>query len=317
MDYRELGKTGLRVSVLGFGASPLGNVFDDVSPAEGERAVHTAIDCGVNLFDVSPYYGRTLAEERLGAALVGRRDRVVLSTKCGRYDADLFDFSGPRITASIDESLRRLRTDHIDLLQAHDIEFGDRRQILEETIPAMRRIQAAGKARFIGITGLPLRMLADVAERGGVDVVLSYCRYNLMVRDMDRVLTPVARNHCIGLINASPLHMRILTEEGPPPWHPAPAEVRGAGARVVAICRAHGVHPAVVALRFCLDNPNVASTLVGMSNVAQVEDNLAAMNYRIDPSLLKEIDAAIAPVRDCIWSSGRPENNDQGRAIAG
>lgn len=310
MEYRELGKTGLRVSVLGFGASPLGNVFDDVSPAQGERAVRAAIDRGINLFDVSPYYGRTLAEERLGAALAGRRDEVVLSTKCGRYDSDSFDFSAARITASIDESLRRLRTDHVDLLQAHDIEFGYRRQILEETIPAMRRIQASGKARFIGVTGFPLKMLRDVASQGQVDVVLSYCRYNLLVRDMDRLLTPVAQQHGIGLINASPLHMRILTEEGAPPWHPAPPAVRQAGARVVAICRAHGIHPAVVALRFCLDNSCVASTLVGMSSVAQLEQNLLALDYRIDPSLLEEIDATVVPLRDCTWSSGRPENND-------
>lgn len=310
MEYRELGKTGLRVSVLGFGASPLGNVFDDVSPAEGERAVHAAIDRGINLFDVSPYYGKTLAEERLGIALLGRRGNVVLSTKCGRYDTDGFDFSAARISASIDQSLRRLRTDHVDLLQAHDIEFGDRNQILEETIPAMRRIQAAGKARFIGVTGLPLKMLADVVERGGVDVMLSYCRYNLLVRDLNRVLAPVAKEHGIGLINASPLHMRILTDEGAPPWHPAPAVVREAGARVVAICHAHGVDPAIVALRFCLDNPYVASTLVGMSSVAQLEVNLQAMDYEIESALLKEIDAAVAPVCDWIWPSGRPENND-------
>jgi L-galactose dehydrogenase len=310
LEYRELGKTGVRVSVLGFGASPLGNVFDDVSPAQGERAVHAAIDRGINLFDVSPYYGRTLAEERLGAALVGRREKVVLSTKCGRYDNDCFDFSAARVTASIDESLERLRTDYVDLLQAHDIEFGDRRQILEETIPALRRIQAAGKARFIGITGLPLKMLADLGERGGVDVILSYCRYNLLVRDLNRVLAPVAKKHNIGLINASPLHMRILTEEGPPPWHPASAAVREAGSRVVAICRAHGIDPAVFAVRFCLDNPCVASTLVGMSSIAQLETNLQAMDYRIDPVLLEEVDAVVAPVRDWIWSSGRAENND-------
>jgi L-galactose dehydrogenase len=310
LEYRELGRTGIRVSVLGFGASPLGNVFDQVSPVEGQRAVHGAIDHGINIFDVSPYYGYTLAEERLGAALEGRRDSVVLATKCGRYGADSFDFSAARITAGIDESLRRLRTDHVDLLQAHDIEFGDRGQILEETIPALRRIQAAGKARFIGVTGFPLKMLADAAVRGGVDVMLSYCRYNLLVRDMDRVLTPVAREYGIGLINASPLHMRILTDEGAPLWHPAPVVVREAGARVVALCRARGVDPAIFSLRFCLDNAAAATTLIGMSHVLELEGNLKAIDYRIDPALLDEVNAVIAPVRDLTWSSGRPENND-------
>ena len=131
LKYRELGKTGLRVSVLGFGASPLGNVFDDVPASQAERAVHAAIDRGINFFDVSPYYGATLAEHRLGAALEGRRKEVVLSTKCGRYGADTFDFSAARVAAGAAESLRRLRTDYVDLLMAHDIEFADRNQILE------------------------------------------------------------------------------------------------------------------------------------------------------------------------------------------
>jgi L-galactose dehydrogenase len=119
MRYRHLGDTSLKVSVLGFGASPLGDVFGTTDPSEGFRAVHLAIDEGINLFDVSPYYGLTLAEERLGMALAGRRNEVVLATKCGRYGESEFDFSAGRITKSLEESLRRLRTDYVDLFQAH------------------------------------------------------------------------------------------------------------------------------------------------------------------------------------------------------
>src|SRR5271170_5468300 len=138
MEYATLGRTSLRVSKLGFGASPLGNEFGEVDPAEGERAVHCAIDLGINYFDVAPYYGRGLAETRLGAALVGRRDRVILATKCGRYDVAQFDFSAARIRRSIEESLQRLRTDYLDVFLAHDIEFVEARQIIEEAIPTMR-----------------------------------------------------------------------------------------------------------------------------------------------------------------------------------
>src|SRR3954452_9784495 len=137
MRYRNLGSTGVSLSVLGFGASPFGDVFYVTAPKEAEYAVHLAIDQGVNFFDVAPYYGHTLAEERLGKALTSKRGRVFLATKCGRYGADAFDFSARRIEASIDESLPRLRTDHVDLLQAHDVEFGDIRQIIEETVPAL------------------------------------------------------------------------------------------------------------------------------------------------------------------------------------
>ncbi|MBV8864806.1 MAG: aldo/keto reductase, partial [Acidobacteriaceae bacterium] len=175
MRFRKLGQTGISISVIGFGASPLGNVFDSADPAEAERSVHGAIDCGINLFDVSPYYGRTLAEHRLGKALQGKRDSVFLATKCGRYDTDSFDFSARRVKASIDESLTRLRTDYVDLLQAHDVEFGDIRHIVEETIPALRQVQQQGKARFVGITGYPLRILTQIAQVAPVDTILSYC----------------------------------------------------------------------------------------------------------------------------------------------
>ena len=173
MEYRTLPRSNLQVSVIGFGASPLGNEFQVIDPVEGERAVHHAIDRGINFFDVSPYYGRTLAEQRLGAALAGKRDRVVLATKCGRYDTSYFDFSAARITASVEESLRRLRTEYVDILHAHDIESGDREQIVNETLPAMRKLKEQGKVRLIGITGFPLKVLADVAVRGGADVVMS------------------------------------------------------------------------------------------------------------------------------------------------
>lgn len=302
MEYRLLGKTGLRVSVLGFGASPLGNEFGTVDSAEGERAVHTAIERGINFFDVSPYYGRTLAEERLGAALTGKRGKVILATKCGRYDTRAFDFSASRVKASLDESLHRLRTEYVDLLTAHDIEFGDREQIIQETIPAMRELQKSGKARAVGISGLPLETLADVAERAKVDVVLSYCHYNLLVRDMDRWLTPLAEANQIGLINASPLHMRVLTRKGAPPWHPASNAVRQAGAKIVTLCEACGVNPVSVALRFCLDHPYVSSTLAGMSSSAEVEENINALDFKVDPDLLKTIDEIIAPL---------VEDNDQ------
>ncbi len=310
MQYRTLGKTGMKVSIIGYGASPLGNEFGETDAAEGTRAVHRAIEEGINYFDVSPYYGRTLAEERLGAALAGRRDKVFLATKCGRYDVDTFDFSAERVTASIDESLRRLRTDYVDLLQAHDIEFGDRQQILNETIPAMRKLQQAGKCRWVGITGYPVKMLADVARRGGVDTVLSYCHYNLMITDMDDHLTPVCKELGIGLINASPLHMRILTEKGAPDWHPAPQAVKDAGRRVAELCRAGGADVSAVALRFCLDHPYVATTLVGMSKQPHVETNVRVLQAKVDPALMRQIRQAVAPVFNAVWPSGRPENND-------
>ena len=220
---RTLGSTGLRVSSIGFGASPLGDVFGSVTVEDGRAAVHHAIDSGINLFDVSPYYGLTLAEERLGAALAGRRHEVVLATKCGRYGADDFDFSAAKVTQEFESSLRRLQTDYVDLLQVHDVEFGSVDQILHETLPALRRLQQQGKARFIGITGYWPHLLARIARAAPVDTVLNYCHANLLMDDMDRELAPLAAQLGFGLMNASPLHMGLLSGQPVPEWHPAPS----------------------------------------------------------------------------------------------
>jgi L-galactose dehydrogenase len=307
MEYRTLGRTGLRVSKLGFGGSPLGNEFGETDPSEAERAVHCAIDLGINYFDVAPYYGRTLAETRLGAALVGRRDKVVLATKCGRYDVAKFDFSTARIRRSIDESLERLRTDYLDVFLAHDIEFVNEHQIVDEAIPAMRALQSEGKARFIGITGLQLNMLRKVAQAAPVDAILSYCRYNLLITDMDDLLTPFAQENGIGLINASPLHMGVLTPDGPPPWHPAPPGVKEAGR---SIAQRYGARISDLALQFCLAHPYVATTLAGMSTVDQVRQNVAAAAIPADAGLIDEIRGFVSPVANRSWPSGLPENQD-------
>jgi L-galactose dehydrogenase len=293
----------LRVSRLGFGAAPLGNEYGGMDDAEAQRAVNLAIDSGINFFDVAPYYGRTLAETRLGAMLKGRRHEVVLATKCARYDLADFDFSAERVTRSIDESLQRLQTDYLDIFHIHDVEFGDKRQVIDEAMSAMRRIQASGKARFIGITGLSLRMLREVSAEAPVDCMLSYCRYNLLNTDA-AALDPM------GLINASPLHMGLLTVAGPPAWHPATPLIRDTARRIVDYCQGRGVSVTDIALQFALANPAIASTFAGISTTDEVRQNLRAAGSAPDAEILKEVEAIAQPARGHIWRAGRPENYD-------
>ena len=309
MQYRQLGKTDLRISIIGFGASPLGDVFGTTDREEGATAVRLAIDEGINFFDVSPYYGLTLAEERLGQALAGKRDKIVLATKCGRYGLDQFDFSAARIRLSIEESLRRLRTDHVDLFQAHDVEFGNAEQIINETIPTMRRLQEEGKARYVGITGYPLKVLMRIARAVSIDSILSYCRYDLLIHDLDRVLMPFAEKHGIGVINASPLHMGVLTEGGAPDWHPAPPSIHSAAKKAFSFCQQRNVDLSEIALGFCFDYSRVASTLVGMSKTDHVRRNLRA-SRSVDREMIDQVRAILAPVSNVVWPSGRPENHD-------
>jgi L-galactose dehydrogenase len=315
MIYRTLGRTGLRVSIIGFGASPLGNEFGAADPAEGIRAVHHAIEQGINYFDVSPYYGRTLSETRLGEALVGQRDKVILATKAGRYGqaGDTgFDFSAERIRSSVEDSLIRLKTDWIDVFQVHDIEYGSMDQIVGETLPEMLKLKDGGKVRFIGITGYPLGILGDIAQAVEIDTILSYCRYNLMDTAMDDALVPLVRRKGIGLINASPLHMRVLTETGAPDWHPAPKRVLEVGRQLAEYCQNQGVDISDLAMQFALQHEHVATTLVGMSKVRHVDRNIGSVGVVPDPSLLAAVLDLVKPVANVCWKEGRPENDDPG-----
>ncbi|WP_263374509.1 aldo/keto reductase [Granulicella aggregans] len=308
MLYRPLGSTKIDVSIIGFGAATLGDVFGAMTADGVHRTVQYAIDRGINFFDVSPYYGETLAEQRLGDALAGRRKDVVLATKCGRYGSNHFDFSADTITREFEASLRRLKTDSVDLLQVHDVEFGSMKQILEETLPAMRRLQQQGKVRFLGITGYWPDLLARILEQVPVDTVLNYCHNNLLADDMDMHLTPVAERLGVGLVNASPLHMGLLSGGPIAEWHPAPRRVKDAAATMVEVCRANEVQPAVVALSHCLTHPFVATTLVGFRSMSEVDDALFALEYQTPPKLLREIFEISGPVHNISWSSGLPEN---------
>lgn len=315
MRYDTLGRTGLEVSAIGFGAATLGDEYGMLDPAEGARAVAAAVDHGINLFDVSPYYGRTLAESRLGEYLAGKRDRVILATKVGRYDRhppEGFDFSAARVVRSVEESLTRLRTDVIDIFLAHDIEFAPLDEILHETLPAMRLLREQGKVRFIGVTGFPLEMLRAVVEQADVDVVLSYCHHNLLNTRLDGVLAPATLAASVGLISGSPLHMGVLTRHGPPPWHPAPPEVLAAGVMAAAWCDERGLDLAEVALRAAVTHPAIHSTLVGIRTAAEVATSLRALEPDPHPGLTGELRALLAPVKDREWPSGLPENNPTG-----
>src|SRR5450432_3491947 len=145
MEYRPLGLTGLQVSALAYGASSLGGVFGPIDESAGTASVRAALALGINLIDVSPYYGLTVAETVLGRALCGvDRGSYLLATKVGRYRDAEFDFSAERVVASAHESMTRLCVDYIDVLQCHDIEFGDLDQIVVETLPALDGLRAAG-----------------------------------------------------------------------------------------------------------------------------------------------------------------------------
>lgn len=308
MKRCTMGTTGLEVSELGFGASPLGAVYGAFAEPDGIDAVHTALDLGICFFDVSPYYGATLAETVLGKALGGvERSGYVLATKVGRYGDDEFDFTAGRVKSSVQESLKRLGTDHIDLVQCHDIEFGDLDQVVHETLPALRELQDAGLVRAVGITGYPLGALQYVAARTPVDTVLSYCQYTLQDRRLAQH-SPALGRAGTAVVNASPLAMGALTGRGPASWHPAPAPVLERCAAAAALCRARGSDIARLAVQFAVSTGGFASTVVGTSSAQEVRRLVEWIAQPLDGELLHAVEDCLAPVRDQGWINGRPEN---------
>lgn len=315
MEYRELGRTGLRVSTLSFGAASLGTPQKEIDEATSRRTVHTALELGINLFDVSPYYGLTRAEQALGSALAESavpRDRYILATKAGRYDKAEFDFSPERIARSAEESMRRLNTDYLDILQLHDVEFASLDEIAEVSLPALERMKQAGKIRFYGITGLPLKIFRDTLAVAALDTMLPYCHYALNDTTLTE-LRPLLEAQGVGLINASPLSMGLLSARGPMPWHPAGAEVKRVCREAAALCEARGANLAKLALQFALQPQWIPTTLVGTANPDNLTSNVRWMEEPIDRALLSDVLAVLEPIQGATWLSGRPENNDASR----
>lgn len=313
MQRRPLGRTGLDVSILSFGASSLGGVFRPTDDAESIRTVHTALDLGINFIDVAPYYGATRAETVLGRALRNvSRDRFYLATKVGQYGEGEFDFSAARVTRSLDESCARLGVDYIDVLQCHDIEFASLDQIVDETIPALLALKRAGRIGHVGITGLPLKIFSAVLERapeGQVETVLSFCHYTLNDTSLEPLL-PYFAGKGVGVINASPTGMGLLTPRGVPAWHPAPPALVAGARRAVQFCEQLGEDIVKLAIQFAVSHPGIATTLVGSASPENIRRNIGYANAPVDRELMAEVLERLRPIHNYNFTRGRPENRD-------
>jgi L-galactose dehydrogenase len=289
-------------------------VFGETDDAEGVRAVHASLDHGINFIDVSPYYGATRAESVLGRALKGvRRDRYVLATKVGQYGEGEFDFSAARVVRSLDESCARLGVDYIDLLQCHDVEFATVEQIVNETLPALVKLREAGRIGHIGITGLPLKVLVAVLEQTGpgvMETVLSFCRFELNDSALGE-LVPYFQGKGVGVINASPTGMGLLTERGVPSWHPAPRAMVEGARRAVEFCRREGLDIVKLAVQYAISHPGIATTLVGSASAGNMRKNIAFAEAPVEFEAIARVLEILKPIRNHNFTRGRPENRDE------
>ena len=310
MKRRLLGRTGLEVPILAFGASSLGAEFRRVTVEEALASVRVALDLGMNLIDTSPFYGRGMSEVLLGIALKDvPRDSYTLCTKLGRYDLGHFDFSARRVAESVDVSLHRLGTDHLDIILCHDIEFVPMQQLVDETIPALRRIRDAGKVRLIGFSGYPQKIFRFVCDQTDVDCVLNYNQYTLQNTRFAAETVPWLVERGIGVMNAGPFSARLLTDALLPAWLKEPESVKAAAREAAALCRARGTPIAKLALQFSLENPLIATTIAGSANPANIRDWATWAAEPIDRELRAEVQAIFAPVHNVGHVEGLPENN--------
>lgn len=310
MIYNDLGKTGLKVSNLGFGASSLGGVFRDIKENEAVEAVFTAVDNGINFIDVSPYYGHLKAETVLGKALKDIPcEKYILSTKVGRYGKDgvnTWDYSAKKAKESVYESMERLHIDHIDLINVHDVEFADLEQVVKETLPALVELREKGVVSHVGITDLQpenLKWLVENTPEGTVETVLNFCHYCLN----DDLLTEYFEffeSRGIGIINASPLSMGLLSQRGTPDWHPASQELKDACAKAAAYCKEQDYPIEKLAVQYATsNNAHIATTLFSSANPANVIKNISYVSEPMDQELVAKVREIIGDQTRVRWKN--------------
>ena len=311
MKKNPLGRTGLAVSRLSFGASSLGGVFRTVDEDEAVRAVHAALDAGINYIDVAPAYGATRAEAVLGRALREvPRTRYFLSTKVGKYTSpgaygdDTLDYSRARIRASLDESAARIGVEYFDIVHLHDIEYRGRKHTewaLREGLEALRELKREGRIGAVGFGIYPMDLWHRVLADYDPDAALVHNHYCLNDTRLLELL-PVARRTGVGIINGSPFGSGLLTDRGPADWHPAGEGERAVFRRAAEFCRAQGTSLGKLALQFASQNPAIPTTLFSSASPESVARNVAWHEEPFDPSLVGQVQAILARVKDKQWS---------------
>jgi aryl-alcohol dehydrogenase-like predicted oxidoreductase len=301
MTYNALGRTGMRVSALSLGASSLGGMFDAVEDEdEAVDVVVRALKGGINLIDTAPWYQKS--ERILGLALRNvPREAFYINTKVGRYPLStnssdggddgggeeedrMFDFRAQTVIKSVYNSLATLGVSYLDGVHVHDPEFcPDLNIILHETLPALVKLKKEGLVRHIGLAGYPLSVLTRLVQESPVplDTCLSYCHYTLLDTGLVQSgFLALLEQKGIGLINASPFAMGLLTQKGPPAWHPATDTQKQTCRRAAEYCAAQShaqkqaVNLARLALRFTLSEPRIPTTLLSTASVAELTENL-------------------------------------------
>ncbi|XP_066252534.1 uncharacterized protein [Euwallacea similis] len=283
MTYNDFGSTGLQVSKIAFGTGVFCYAYNDVDIEKCRQALVRALKSGINYIDTAPYYGHGESEEVLGKILQGiPRKAYYIATKVGRYEKEIkkqFDFSAEKTRQSIDDSLRRLKLDYVDILQVHDVEFASSLDVvLKETLPTVQEIIKSGKARFMGVTGYPIKPLAECVQKSSVklDMVLSYARLTMFDDSLNEFL-PLFKKYKLGIVNAAVNGLGLLTNLGERDWHVATQTIKNVCAEARKLCIENNAELGNLAVWHSLQQPGPDTTLIGMDSVEVVEYNLKVL----------------------------------------
>ncbi len=325
---RPLGRTGITVSVIGFGSAPLGDLYARLDDATALGAVEAALAAGVTLFDTSPFYGHGLAEHRVGAILRrAPRKSYVISTKVGRWMDPLhqpadgnnrppnfagglphparFDYSYDGVLRSLEQSLLRLGADRVEIALIHDVDVYTHgrdgveahfRTAMDGAYKALERLRAEKVIDAIGVGVNEAEMCERFARAGDFDTMLLAGRYSLLEQPALDSFLPLAVEKGIGMMLGGVFNSGILAT-GPTPgayynYRPAPPEILERVARIEAVCKAHGVALADAATQFPLGHPAVASVVLGAVSASEVERNGASLDRPIPAALWSDLKTA-------------------------
>ncbi|CAL5223727.1 g6284 [Coccomyxa viridis] len=312
-----------QVSVLGMGTSPLGHAYGTPDEEAGLAAIVEAFNKGINFYDTAPFYGGGSAERLLGRALKKLpRHEVFVTTKVGKYGpGQPADFTGPRVTRSVSESLERLDTEYIDLILIHDVEYvDDLKEIINDTLPALVKLRESGKVKYVGFSGLPLDAFTYILDRvpkGTVDAVLSYCHNTLNDKSLIDLL-PYFAEKSVGVISASVTSMGLFTKQGALDWHPAPKPVLQAAIQAREKAASHGVDIGTLAIKEAARPQGIAVTLVGMRTPDEVNTDVQIVlealglveskDAKKEEAAMKDVNAILKPHMGATWVTGNPNN---------
>ena len=311
MEYRRFGNLGFEVSQLSFGASALGGVFRTVDEAEAIRAVHTALDAGINYIDVAPAYGATRSETVLGKALRGMpRSRYRLSTKVGKLavpgetGAHIFDYTEPGILRSLDESRKRIGVDYFDIIHIHDIEYQGRAHLesaLSEGYETLDKLKRQGTIGAVSFGIYPMDLWHRIVDEIRIDAMLVHNHHCLNdTRALE--LLPAVKEKGIALINASPFGSGLLSGREPPAWHPAGAEELECIRKAMRFCESQDVPIAKLALQFSASNPEIPTTMFSSASSQSVTRNLRWLEEPYEGELIDRVREILKPIADKEWN---------------